>query len=251
MPDMKICRVLSVKELTQGIFGIVMEAGELADKAVPGQFVHIKCGHSRLLRRPISIADAGDGKLRIIFDTVGSGTEWLSGRKPGDLLDVMGPLGRGFDLSGKNIIVVGGGIGVPPMLCAAKRHGGAAAVTGFRSRDRVILEEEFREACKEVYITTDDGSYAQKGFVSQPLEELLKKGGYDGVLACGPRVMLKSVAEVCEKYGVRCQVSMEERMGCGVGACLVCACKTKKDGEEHMSRVCRDGPVFEASEVVW
>jgi dihydroorotate dehydrogenase electron transfer subunit len=247
----KLCTVRKVSELAAGIFEIEMDAGEIADTAVPGQFVHVKCGHSRLLRRPISIAGAENGVLRIIFDTVGEGTQWLSHREAGDALDVLGPLGHGFDIGEKNIIVVGGGIGVPPMLCAAKSHGGATAVIGFRSKDRVILEDEFKASCKEIYITTDDGSYQRKGFVSQPLEELLQKGGCDGVLACGPKVMLRSVADVCEKYGVHCQVSMEERMGCGVGACLVCACKTTKDGAEHMSRVCKDGPVFDAKEVVW
>ena len=246
------CKILEINRISETIFTMRLLAKEIAGQCVPGQFLHIGCGEHLLLRRPISICDIDGDKLTLVFELRGEGTKWLSECLVGDMLDILGPLGRGFDISGKNIIVVGGGIGVPPLLYTAKSAtGNVTAVLGFRDKDRVMLVDDFEGVCKEVYITTDDGSFAEHGFVSAPLERLLINSGYDAVLACGPRGMLKAVAEVCKRYEVPCQVSMEERMGCGVGACLVCACKTQTDGEEHMSRVCKDGPVFNAEEVVW
>jgi dihydroorotate dehydrogenase electron transfer subunit len=130
---------------------------------------------------------------------------------------------------------------------AAKNAAGeVSAVLGFRTKDRMLLTDEFRSVCRTVDIATDDGSFGVHGFVTDPLEKRLGAGGWDNVLACGPCAMLKAVADVCASFGIPCQVSLEERMGCGVGACLVCACKTMKDGEQ-MSRVCKDGPVFNAT----
>ena len=137
------------------------------------------------------------------------------------------------------------------LFAAMSAKGPVTAILGFRSAGNVLLEKEFEEACEEVILTTDDGSRGEHGTVAAPLEGLLKKGGYEAVAACGPRPMLSSVAAICAQYEVPCQASLEERMGCGVGACAVCACATELDGVEHMSRVCRDGPVFDAKEVVW
>ena len=252
MPKQCLATVSKNIELADNIFCLLLSADDLISCAVPGQFVHIRCGDSNLLRRPISICDARDDLLTVIVETRGEGTKWLAGRRAGDRLDIIGPLGRGFDLSGKNIILVGGGIGVPPLLFTARAHAGqTTAILGFRNKSGVILREEFENACHTVLLTTDDGSCGAHGTVTLPLEKLLSAGGYDGVLACGPRAMLKATAMLCALYNVPCQVSMEERMGCGVGACLVCACKTQKDGKEEMRHVCKDGPVFRASEVVW
>lgn len=255
MSIQEICRAASNTRLGEGLYQLVLDAPQIAAAAQCGQFVHIACGEGNLLRRPISICEAGEGRLRIVFQVKGSGTEWLADRKEGDTLDVLGPLGHGFDTAalGARPVLLGGGIGVPPMLQAAKcaKAAGAAprAVLGFRNRGAVILEEDFRAVC-ETFVTTDDGSYARHGFVTDVLKELLADA--TGVAACGPKPMLKAIAALAKDAGLPCQVSMEERMGCGIGACLVCACALKaENGETRYGHVCKDGPVFNAEEVEW
>jgi len=190
--------------------------------------------------------------LRFVFEVKGAGTRWLSERKPGEKLDILGPLGNGFDIPGGDIIIVGGGLGAPPMLYTAQSASGCVtAVLGFRDAGRVMMTGDFGKVCGSVIVMTDDGSAGVRGTVEKPLENLLENGGYKAVLACGQLAMQRAVAFVCEKHGVPCQVSLEERMGCGVGACLVCACRTRKDGTAQMSRVCKDGPVFDSRDVVW
>ena len=252
MPDIYMCEIVQHKRLTDTVFAIAVSCGKLAAETMPGQFIHIKCGEGNLLRRPISVMRINGDTLEFAFEVKGEGTKWFAAREIGEMLDILGPLGNGLALPEGKIIVVGGGIGAPPMLNVAESAKGAVtAVLGFRDKDRVILKSEFEAVCAEVFVTTDDGSFGEKGFVDAPLERLLEIGGYSTVLCCGPQPMLRSVAELCKRYGVPCQVSLEERMGCGVGACLVCACATRVDGEENMSRVCKDGPVFNAEEVVW
>ena len=244
-------KVLSNTRLKSGAFSLVLEWPE-AGNIRPGTFLHVKCGEERLLRRPISICETEHDRLRMIFEVRGEGTKWLSECKAGDCLDVLGPLGNGFDVGNGRVIVAGGGIGVPPMLGAARAAGGrATAVAGFRSEGNVMLEEELRSVCEDVSVTTDDGTYGEHGAVTLPLSRLLAVGGYDKVLACGPKAMLRAVAEICATHETGCYVSLEERMGCGIGACLVCACNTIENGEVQMRRVCKDGPVFDAREVVW
>ncbi|MBQ8975541.1 MAG: dihydroorotate dehydrogenase electron transfer subunit [Oscillospiraceae bacterium] len=255
MPLQNMCKITNIEKQCENTFLLTADMGDIAAGAKAGQFVHILCGEGNMLRRPISICDVQDSELTVIFEVKGSGTKWLSERAVGEYIDVLGPLGHGFKLDGlSNFVVVGGGIGVPPMLFAAKSapcRANVTAVLGFRSRDRIILDNAFNRVCGSVITATDDGSNGVQGPVTLPLEELLKRGVYDGVLCCGPRPMLRAVAELCEKYSVPCQVSMEQRMGCGIGACLVCSCATRKNGVEHMSRVCKDGPVFDAREVIW
>jgi dihydroorotate dehydrogenase electron transfer subunit len=204
------------------------------------------------LRRPISVCGYSDGALTVAFELRGGGTRALDKCVPGQFLDVLGPLGHGFELPGSGgVLLVGGGIGGAPMLYAAKALGGRAdVVLGFRSAERVVLEREFAAAARNVYITTDDGSRGFKGPPTLLLPELMKNA-YAAVLVCGPRPLMRAVAEIAAARGVPCQASLEERMACGVGACLVCACGTRTDGAEAMSRVCADGPVFDASEVIW
>jgi len=245
------CEILASQQISDMTYAITVDAGEIALSAQPGQFIHILCGDAGYLRRPISICDAAGSQLKIVFDAVGEGTRWLSRKKSG-YLDIMGPLGKGFDLSGRNILLVGGGIGAPPLLFAAKRAIGiVTGILGFRCRERAILLKDFQAYCQRVYLTTNDGSLGAEGLVTDPLERCLEAGGYDGVLACGPRAMLRPVAELAAGYGVPCQVSLEERMGCGVGACLVCACKIKTGDGGRYAHVCKDGPVFRAEEVDW
>ena len=230
-------------------------APETAKAAQPGQFVDIRCGHSRTLRRPVSICDVTGAVLRLVYEVRGSGTAWLAKREPGDSLEILAPLGNGVfpvDDPGEPVLLVGGGVGAPPLLYAARRFEHAHAVLGFRSAAQIILQQDFAEACENLLIATDDGSAGAHGTVAKPMEVLLNKYRFDRVLACGPRPMLKAVAELSRAHSIPCYVSMEERMGCGVGACLVCACKTRAaDGNEAYSHVCKDGPVFPAERVVW
>lgn len=243
--------ILRKQNLARGIYSFVVDAPGIAREAKAGQFANIAVS-GFTLRRPISICDfnAGSGEVRFVFEERGKGTAELAKLREGECLDILGPLGNGFGVpaDGK-IIVVGGGIGVPPLLGVSK-GADAEAVLGFRDITRVILEEDFKEAVNgAVTVCTDDGSYGLHGVVTQPLSEKLKNGGYSAVMACGPEPMLKAVIKTCEEYAVPCLVSLEQRMGCGVGACVVCSCMTVRDGKEYYSRVCKDGPVFKAEEV--
>ena len=250
MPIQKSCTVVEAVRLNAFAYSFTLEAEGMTPEG-PDQFVHVKCGHSRLLRRPISICDWEENLLRIVFEVRGEGTEWLSRRKAGDRLDVLGPLGRGFrmDREGRYLLV-GGGIGVPPMLgCAKWTAERSTAVLGFRSADRAMLSKDFQKSCKEIFLCSDDGSIGRHGFVDAQVRDILEKDkDFTAVLACGPKPMLKNVAAVAAGFGVPCQVSMEERMACGVGACLGCAIQMADGTMQH---VCKDGPVFNAEEVDW
>lgn len=249
MPDVYNCMVLASVRLTETCYDLRVLSREICDTAVPGQFVHIKCGEM-LLRRPISICDADGEVLRLIVDARGEGTRWLTTRKMGDMLDILGPIGHGFDVTGERILVAGGGIGVPPLLYAAKRAKEAHAVLGFRNAAAVIMPGDFNECCASVQIATDDGSVGLHGYVDAAVRAKLEMASFDRVLACGPKPMLRAVSRVCAELGIPLQVSLEERMACGVGACLGCACKTKdENGGIHHRHVCKDGPVFNAEEV--
>ena len=254
-PNVFICEIGSRERLTKSVFKLGVVNDEFADLVRAGHFANIKCGRENLLRRPISVCGVYDDEVVFVYEVRGAGTEWLSERRPGEFLDIHGPLGKGFDFPGGRILVVGGGIGCPPMLFAAQTmrlfRVDTTAVLGFRNADSIILKDHFRAFCDNVYVTTDDGSFGIQGTVAAPLEKLLEKGGYEAVFACGPRAMLSAVASLCARYDTQCQVSLEERMACGVGACVVCACATRIGGVDSMSRVCRDGPVFDAGEVVW
>lgn len=250
MPIQRLCPILRAEQLNNFAFCLLLSAGPLAEAALPGQFVHIKCGERNLLRRPISVCDADGDCLRVVFEIRGEGTEWLAGRRAGESLDLLGPLGHGFDLTGDRLMLVGGGIGAPPMLYAARTAQGTVhAFLGFRDAGHAMLLPDFARVSDTVTVSTDDGSLGAHGFVSTQVNDALSRDrGYSAVLACGPKPLLRLVAEAAARHGVPCQVSMEERMGCGVGACLVCACKTL-DG--HYRHVCKHGPVFDAAEVDW
>ena len=149
-------------------------------------------------------------------------------------------------------MLIGGGIGTPPMLPLAKIYGEkAVAISGFRSSAAAILQDDFKAAGAETVLCTDDGSAGIHGFVTQPFTELAEQGGIDTVYACGPMPMLKGIAAICKDKGIYCEISLEERMACGIGACLGCACRTVRNDEEYFAHVCKDGPVFKAEEVLW
>lgn len=247
--------ILKKNALAANIFRFVISCPSIAKAAVPGQFVHI-LPSGCTLRRPISISeiDAQQGTLTLVFEAKGEGTKELSELSPCDTMNVLGPLGHGFTLlpEAKHVILVGGGIGNPPMLSLAQHYQTrATAVCGFRSASIVTLQNDFHATGAETILCTDDGTAGRHALVTEPLKEQLQKGNIDMVYACGPRPMLKFVAATAKEFGVPCEVSMEERMGCGIGACLVCACALEKEGKSVIGHVCKDGPVFPAEEVVW
>ena len=257
MPIEQICTIVEAAKLNEYAYSFTLEVGDMVKKEglMAGQFLHIACGEGLLLRRPISVCmvqeDEPQDTARVVFEVRGEGTKWLAERRVGDKVNVLGPLGNGFTVSSDDrLLLVGGGIGVPPLLGqAAFTAKNSTAVLGFRSADRAMLVEDYRDYCEAVYLCSDDGSLGRHGFVDAQLKDILEKDkNFTAVLACGPKPMLKNVAKVAAEYGVPCQVSLEERMACGVGACLGCAIQMA-DGT--MKHVCKDGPVFDAKEVDW
>lgn len=249
--------VRSMTQLNMTMWSMVVDCPEVAAKAQEGQFVHLLPDGNYTLRRPISICeiDKEAGTLRLVFEVRGEGTKTLSQVKAGDTVNLLGPLGHGFTTLDKNAnaVMIGGGIGTPPMLPLAQYYGkNAAVICGFRNKDAAILQADFAKTGAETILCTDDGSAGHHGLVTEPLKALLEQKKTDIIYACGPMPMLKAVAAMAKEYGVRCEVSLEERMGCGVGACLVCACNIYlDDGSIHAGHVCKDGPVFDAERVVW
>lgn len=251
----ELCPIIKKEQLNKTTFSFTVKSEQAVQTMRPGQFANL-LADGKTLRRPISICEFSkeDGTVRFVFEIRGEGTEIISKKNEGDCLDILAPLGNGFDINpDEKAVFVGGGIGVPPMLGASASYGAnATALLGFRNKDAIILADDFRANGADVRIATDDGSFGHHGFVTQLLAARLDEAPCDAVYACGPKPMLKLVATEAEKRGIKCMVSLEERMGCGVGACLVCACKTKTaDGGEKYSHVCKNGPVFDSREVIW
>lgn len=240
------------KKIAEDIFDFRIKSNEIAKEAKCGQFLHINCGNGTLLRRPISICDVSDdGIVRFIFEKRGKGTAELSEFKTGDFIDVLGPLGNGFTVDNEKYrtpVIIGGGIGVFPLYSLAKNLKNPTVFLGFRTKDRVVLDDEF-SAVSDTVVATDDGSYGYNGFAAELLKEHIKDNHTDIIYACGPTPMLKVVKNIAEDAKIFCEISLEQRMGCGIGACLVCSCETIHDGMEKYARVCKNGPVFPSSEV--
>lgn len=262
MPKLCMDKIVGKQELAENIFKLTVESERVSAEAKPGQFVNIKCceGTQAMLRRPVSIcrADRKNGVYDLVFQKKGEGTALLSLKKPGDVLDILGPLGNGFDLNVRHsrIAVVGGGIGIFPLLFILEESKAAVkrAYLGFRTGKLAVLEEEFRQNASSLEITTDDGSYGKHGLVTEILKRDMEVCRFDMIYSCGPVPMMKKVIEAASENGASCQVSLEQRMGCGFGACLVCACKTRgPEGEKdwQYSHVCRDGPVFNGRDVLF
>jgi len=252
--------VISQEEIAAGIFSLQLSVS-FAGETLPGQFVSLfsKDG-SRLLPRPISVCEISDHAVRLVYRIAGKGTEEFSRLSSGDSVTVMGPLGNGFPLqacAGKSVLLAGGGIGIPPMLSCAEgfrrlekegQPSGILLAAGYRSETYLLPELE--KACR-TYTATEDGSLGSKGTV---LDAIRENGLHPDILfACGPKPMLRALKEYSEAEGIECWISMEEKMACGIGACLGCVCETKDiDGHSHVynTRICKDGPVFRAEEVI-
>ncbi len=282
--------ILSNEEAAPGIFRMGVAVWERIQSACPGQFVHIRCSSAfdPLLRRPLSIHGINSKEVKLLYKVIGKGTKLLSEKKAGEKLDIIGPLGHGFHVepSPELVMIVAGGMGIAPLLFLAQtlRNMKAAAaapdsirghpaqagdagnskakrfaagkdiriLVGARTGECILCEEEFKKQGFPVEVTTDDGSCGKKGVVSSLFKEFLKRETPAMVYACGPAALLKEVADTCGNYNLPCQVSLENRMACGVGACLGCAIKTKeKNGSIIYKRVCKDGPVFDANTIVW
>ena len=219
----------------------------VGDSTVEGEFVNIAIP-GYYLRRPLSVCDLEDGKLTIVYKVVGEGTKVLSGMAVGKELEVLTGLGKGFETKEcrEKALLVGGGLGVPPLLLLAKRLKAegkkVCAVLGFNKAEEIILEKEFRGVCDEVVISTVDGSVGVKGFVTDAIKAV--EPSFDYFYTCGPMVMMKVVCAALEGPG---EASLEERMGCGAGFCYGCSIQTKNGPR----RVCKDGPVFKKEELIW
>lgn len=242
--DYTKARVILNKEIESGIFKLVVED---KNEVRAGQFYMLKLNGQTLLPRPISVCEKSDDTITFLYAVVGNGTREYAKLVEGDFINLIGPLGNGFNIEenlGK-VALVSGGIGTAPMLELAKRlrekdeTSKIDLYAGFR--DDVYLIEELKDYVNEAHVSTNTGKHGHKGFVT----DLLKVEEYDTVLCCGPEVMMKKVVEMCKEKNVKSYVSMEKHMACGVGACLVCTCKTK-DGNK---RTCKDGPVFDGSYV--
>ncbi len=238
-----IYTVASNRPLTAGVWEMKL-LGDTSPITAPGQFINIKLD-SLFLRRPISVCDWDRNGLTIVYKVVGRGTAEMSRMSPGGELDVLSGLGNGFDVEkcGSRTLVIGGGVGTPPMYGLAKALLAAGktpvAILGFNTKSEIFYEEQFKALGVETIVTTADGSYGVKGFVTHALPR-----NYDYFCACGPEPMLRAVYAAANTSG---QLSFEERMGCGFGACMGCSCETIYGSK----RICKDGPVLEKEEILW
>jgi len=239
-------RVLSNGEVLPGTYLMWLESPEMAEQARPGQFVMVWCGEETVLRRPLSFHRVGSGRFALLFRVIGLGTRWLAGRRMGDALDIIGPLGNGFRLSpeSRRILLVAGGMGIAPLCflgeAAAEQGRHVTLLCGTANGNRYSVP-----TCLKEVAATEDGSIGHKGMVTDLIAHYI--GGVDQVFACGPPAMYRAMAVMPCLEGVLVQVSLETRMGCGRGVCYACTVKTR-DG---VKQVCTDGPVFGLDEVVW
>ncbi len=256
-------QVLKNEPAQPGIYEMTIAAPEIAEQAMPGQFVMVRPiyrSFEPFLNRPFGISDIDTvkGTINILYIVVGKGTDLMSEMQQGDDVFLIGPVGNGFTMvsKGKRAALVAGGMGIAPLLPLAKtlQEKGITAygLMGASKGAALVGTDNWQENGVQVQIATDDGSAGQKGFVTALLEDLLSKEKIDFIYCCGPTPMMARTVEIAEKYGVPIEVSLEKRMGCGIGVCMGCICKLKQaDGSVKQYRVCYDGPVFRGEEVVF
>lgn len=245
--------IISNAEIGINVKELIVYAPEMAAQALPGQFMHVRVNHSYhpLLRRPLSISniDHEAGTISTIYRIAGYGTAHLAALHVKDSVNVMGPLGNGFTINGQRPLLVGGGMGLAPLgfLAGALCPRPIEILMGGRTKEEMFWQDIFRAMCNTIHITTDDGSLGTCGVTLDVLPDLLKCGDFDMIYTCGPKLMMEGVAVLARKHNIPCQVSLEDYMACGIGGCLSCTCVTT-DGSRK--KVCTDGPVFWAQEVV-
>ena len=251
--ECKIVKVISQKQLASDVYSLWLNVGDMVKAVKPGQFVSLYSkDESRMLPRPISICEVAKATkaIRLVYRVVGEGTKEFSGLASEDEIQIMGPLGNGYTLSDKRAILVAGGIGIPPMLQLAKelKNVEKVIVLGYKD-NQTFLKNEFENYGK-VVVATEDGSVGVKGNVLDAIREEGIEG--DVIYSCGPTPMLRALKAYAQEKGIEAQISLEERMACGIGACLACVCQSKDVDEHshvHNKRICKDGPVFDAREV--
>jgi dihydroorotate dehydrogenase electron transfer subunit len=250
--SLKQVKITGNKKIGQQYYRISFHSPDIARSAKPGQFINVKLDNrdDPLLRRPLSIHDAYGSTVELLYAVVGKGTEVLSQKKTGDPLNIIGPLGNGFDEScacAASPVLVAGGMGVAPLYFLAKRlkHKDPLVLVGARNRNELMCVKELKALGLGVYVSTDDGSAGKRGYVT----DLLRSMGCGQVViyACGPQPMLREISEITHQTAISVQVSLEEHMSCGFGACLGCVVKTTAG----YKRVCKEGPVFDARQIVW
>ena len=255
-------KIISNKKLKNNYWHLEFESGIIAKNSQPGQFLEVKVsdGTDPLLRRPISIHGVNGAQIRIIYEVIGKGTQILSEKEPNDLLDVIGPLGNGFEYSriakksdDEKTILIAGGMGVAPLVFLAEkmRPHKPLILIGARNKEQILCSQEFKTLGCKVIISTDDGSLGFKGKVTELLKKVLSESRQiskpESICACGPQLMLKAVSQISCENNIASQLSLERHMACGFGACLGCVVSTKSG----YKRVCKDGPVFSGKELTW
>ena len=236
-------KILSNEEVAPKIFKIIVDASELAQNSRAGQFVQVKISDEFTLRRPLGIASTLNGQIRIFYRAVGRGTANLSKKSVGECLNILGALGNGFTPRDGKILLVGGGMGLAPLLCAAENFNSDVLIGGRNKAEVSLWQSEFLPHVENIFVATDDGSNGKKGFAIDLLPEIL--GDYAAIYTCGPEIMMRGVAEFALNKNIPCEVSFEKRMACGLGACLSCSIDTINGRKKF----CKDGPVFDAEAV--
>ncbi|HJF84929.1 MAG TPA: dihydroorotate dehydrogenase electron transfer subunit [Megamonas hypermegale] len=245
-------KILANEAINANVKRMVIEAPQIAEAAQPGQFVHVKKPDSvNFLRRPFSIADADreNGTITLIYRIVGKGTAEYAAMKVGEAFSILGPIGNGFALKDGRPLLIGGGVGIAPLIYLSRQLKDQKPILliGGKNKDEVFWEKYLQEFADKIYITTDDGSVGFKGFTVQLLPQILAENNIEHIYTCGPNIMMEGVAKLAHKHDIDCQVSLEKRMACGIGVCLGCTFEDKLTGKRR--KVCTEGPVFASKEV--
>ena len=242
-------KLVKKEALKKGTFSFLLDAGDLYKSIKPGQFINILV-EGFTLRRPISICEIKNKMLRIVFNVKGKGTKEMSNWQKGRYIDIVAPLGNGFSNINKNekILLVGGGIGLAPLLELSKNYEFVKILAGFKSKEDIILKYDF-EKYGEFIVCTQNGSFGKEGLVTDHVLKTIKNYGIEKIAACGPMPMLKKIAHISKINNIACYVSLEQRMACGIGACLGCAISTTKNNTKTNLYICKDGPIFNSLKI--